>query len=242
MKRNLLLAGLLAFAFTSCNSPEAPGGDEGAGGEAEKAGGEAAKAGGEAAKAGGEASKEAAWVELFDGKSMNGWKASENKEAWSVKDGHLVCKGNRSHLFYVADEKPFVNFILEAEIMTLPNRNSGIYFHTQYQEKGWPKYGFETQVNNTYKDPQKTAGLYDIAKVLSAPAKDNEWFTLRIHVNGKKVQTKVNGETIVDYDEPADQKAGKNFTRLIDKGTFALQAHDPGSEVHYRRIRVQRLP
>jgi len=25
-------------------------------------------------------------------------------------------------------------------------------------------------------------------------------------------------------------------------GTFALQAHDPGSEVHYKNIRVKRLP
>ena len=27
-----------------------------------------------------------------------------------------------------------------------------------------------------------------------------------------------------------------------DSGTFALQGHDPGSEVHYRNIKVKPLP
>ena len=33
-----------------------------------------------------------------------------------------------------------------------------------------------------------------------------------------------------------------DFTRALDKGTFALQAHDPKSKVFFRNIRVKRLP
>ena len=60
-------------------------------------------------------------------------------------------------------------------------------------------------------------------------------------VQGKKVTLKVNGKTMVEYNEPEDQKAGSDFTRKIDEGTFALQAHDPGSKVYFRNLRVKRL-
>jgi hypothetical protein len=33
--------------------------------------------------------------------------------------------------------------------MTQPICNSGVYFHTVYQDTGWPDRGFEVQINNT---------------------------------------------------------------------------------------------
>jgi hypothetical protein len=126
--------------------------------------------------------------------------------------------------------------------MTEPNSNAGIYFHTKYQESGWPKYGFECQVNLSYKsDPRKTSSLYAVKDVLEPAAKDNEWYLQEIIVVGKKITLKVNGKTQVEYIEPDDQKAGSDFTRKLDEGTFALQAHDPGSKVYFRNIRVKRL-
>lgn len=186
--------------------------------------------------------EETGFVSLFDGKSINGWKVNENQSSWSVKDGMLVCQGERSHIFYVGDDKPFKNFHFKAEVMTEPNSNAGIYFHTKYQESGWPKYGFECQVNLSYKsDPRKTSSLYAVKDVLEPAAKDKEWYLQEIIVVGKKITLKVNGKTQVEYIEPDDQKAGSDFTRKLDEGTFALQAHDPGSKVYFRNIRVKRL-
>ena len=182
------------------------------------------------------------WVDLFDGKSFDGWKVNEKPETWSVKDGALVANGDRSHLYYVGDPEPFVNFELEAVVMTLPSSNSGIYIHTKYQDSGWPKYGYEVQVNNSHGDPQKTGGLYGVVEVLEAPAKDGEWFTMLIRVDGKHIVVKVDGKTVTDYTEPEGKEPGKDFTRALDKGTFALQGHDPGSTVSYKSIRVRRLP
>ena len=71
--------------------------------------------------------------------------------------------------------------------------------------------------------------------------KDNEWYTQTIIVKDKNVKIKINDKTVVDYTEPADQKAGEQFTRKLDEGTFALQGHDPKSVVHYKNIRVKRL-
>ena len=147
-------------------------------------------------------SKEEGFVQLFDGKSFDGWKINENKDSWKIEDGAFVAKGERSHLFYVGDEKPFVNFELRVDVKTEPHSNGGIYFHTKYQEEGWPLTGHECQVNNTFKpDPQKTGGVYKVAKVLEAPAKDNEWFKYDIVVRGNHVVVKINDKVTADYTE-----------------------------------------
>jgi len=185
---------------------------------------------------------EEGFVALFDGKSFDGWKINENPDSWSIVDGAFVAKGERSHLFYVGDDKPFENFELRVDVKTEKNSNGGIYFHTKFQDKGWPKYGFEAQVNNTYNsDPQKTGSLYAVKSVFDKHVDDDVWYTETVIVKGKNVKIKINDKVVVDYDEPADKKAGEDFTRKIDKGTFALQAHDPGSRVHFKNIRVKRL-
>ena len=188
------------------------------------------------------ADKEEGFVQLFDGSTLTGWKINERPESWKIVDGAMVANGDRSHLFYVGDEKPFVNFELRVDVKTEKNSNGGIYFHTQFQPEGWPKYGFEAQVNNTYeKDPQKTGSLYAVKKVLEKHVPDDEWYTETVIVKGKNIKIKINDKVVVDYDEPEGLEAGKDFTRKIDKGTFALQAHDPGSRVHFKNIRVKRL-
>jgi len=185
---------------------------------------------------------EPGFVSLFDGKTFNGWKmATENTNTWKIEDGALVTRGDRCHLFYVGDPKPFKNFELKVDVMTEPGANGGIYFHTRYQPTGWPKYGFETQVNNTHKDWKKTASLYDVVNVKESPAQDNKWWTQHIIVKGNRVEIKIDGRTAMEYTEPPDKKPGADFTRKLDEGTFALQAHDPKSVVRFKNIRVKRL-
>ena len=190
------------------------------------------------------ANAEDKWISLWDGETFDGWKASENKDSWKIEDGAIVCNGPRSHLFYVGEEAPFVNFHFKCEVMTKPKANAGIYFHTKYQETGWPKYGYEAQVNATHGDPKKTGSLYAVQNTDKANHKDNDWYTQEIIVNGKNIKIVVNGETVVDFTEEEDRQAGKDFTRILDKegGTFAFQAHDPISEVHFRNIQVKKLP
>lgn len=186
--------------------------------------------------------KEKGFKVLFDGKTMNGWKvAEENQTSWTVQEGTLQAKGSRSHLYYVGDPQPFVNFELKIDALTLPKSNGGIYFHTEYQATGWPKKGFEVQVNQTHGDWKKTGSLYDVVNVKENFAKDNEWYSYHIIVKGKHVTIKINDKVAVDWEQPADYQAGKDFTRILDKGTIALQAHDPGSTVRFANIQIKRL-
>ena len=66
---------------------------------------------------------------------------------------------------------------------------------------------------------------------------DKGWFHYEIIVKGKRVETKVDGKTVVVYNEGQDVKG----TRKLSKGTIGLQAHDPGSTVLVKNIKVKIL-
>ena len=193
----------------------------------------------------GKKKSEKGFISLFDGKSLNGWKVNkENPKSITVKDGNIVIDGPRAHLFYTGDVENhnFKNFVLRAQVKTFPKANSGIYFHTKYEDSGWPYAGFEAQVNNTHGDPKKSGGLYAVKDVNPAPAKDGEWFDYEIRVEGKKVNIKINGKVTSSWTEIPNAPHLKSMPgRKLGSGTFALQAHDPKSVVHYRNIRVKPL-
>lgn len=186
------------------------------------------------------------WYSLFNGKDLTGWKASENAGTFQVVNGEIVIRGPRSHLFYngPVGGADFKNFQWKCEVMMKPNSNSGMYFHTAYQDEGWPAKGYEVQLNNSHPDPKKTGGLYAIADVMNeSPVEDDQWFTQEVIVNGKRIVVRVNGEVTTDYTEPENVQRSPEFAgRLLSHGTIALQGHDPGSEVHVRKIMIKPLP
>jgi hypothetical protein len=186
------------------------------------------------------------WVSLFDGHSLQGWKANEHPDTFKVENGQIVVHGGRSHLFYVGTghRADFKNFEFSAEVMTRPGTNSGIYFHTAFQPSGWPAAGFEVQVNNTYKgDNKRTASLYSVRNVHKQFVSDNEWFRIGILVRGKQVQIRLNDMLVVDYVEPAEPfRADPAFARVLNHGTFALQGRDPASTTCFKNLRVRPLP
>ncbi len=194
------------------------------------------------------------WIPLQDGKSLAGWKAAERPESWVVEDGAFVSRGDRSHLFYVGKvgKHDFRNFEFSADVMTSPGSNSGIYVHTKWQGPGWPAAGYELQVINSnppaesmngYVEHKMTGSIYAVRNTWVAPAKDNEWFNYRIRVVGKTLQTFIDDQLVAEYAEPdAAFRPDDKKDRLLGSGTIALQAHDPGSVVKYRNMKIKLLP
>jgi hypothetical protein len=193
---------------------------------------------------------EVEWTSLFDGRSLDGWKASENADSFTVADGAITCDGPRSHLFYVGpvENAVFENFELETEVLARAGANSGVYFHSAFQEEGWPEQGFEIQVNNSqvrhgdYLEMKKTASLYGYRNLHKGMGPDDEWFTIKTRVEGRRVRVWIDGTQVVDYREPDELPASwdESFRRL-GRGTFAFQCHDPESKVSYRNVRVRTL-
>ncbi len=184
------------------------------------------------------------WVSLFDG-TLNGWKVGDNAGSFKADSGMIIVNGNVAHLFYdgPVGNHDFKNFEFKAEVITRPHSNSGIYFHTAFQQGGWPAKGYEVQVNNSHGDWRRTGSLYAIVDVKDTLVADNVWYTEYIKVEGKRVIIKINDKIVVDYTEPADVKRPEDMKgRILSSGTFALQGHDPGSKVYYKNIMVKVLP
>jgi len=188
------------------------------------------------------------WITLFDGKTLDGWRASENADSWKIEEGALVTAGPRSHLFYEGEvmDHDFKNFEFMADVKTEPGSNSGIYIHTEFQKEGWPAKGYECQVINTAipgGENKMTGSIYAVRNTWKAPVPDNEWFNYRIKVQGKTIQTFINGELVAEYTEPDEIYRTEGMKgRVLSSGTFAIQCHDPGSVVYYKNIRVKPLP
>jgi hypothetical protein len=142
----------------------------------------------------------------------------------------------------------FRNFDLQMEVRTDSQADSGLYFHTQFQEAGWPARGYEVQINNakggteTSAARHRTGSLSSIRHVYKSPVADGAWFRLRVTVIGCRVRILVNDLLVVDYVQPEHPpRSGPYSRRVLSHGTVALQAHDPHHEVAIRSIRIRLL-
>jgi hypothetical protein len=185
---------------------------------------------------------EGKWVQLFNGKDLTGWKVyPKGTGKWKVEDGLLIGSGPASHLF--SERGDYKNFHFRVEAMINDKGNSGQYVHTKFGP-GFP-IGWEAQINATHGDPIKTGSLYpdyrqkDLKEIKGlqirdkAPHKPNEWFTQEVICKGAHITILVNGTKTVDWTDPKDR---------FKTGHFALQQHDPGSVVKFRKIEVKELP
>ncbi len=174
------------------------------------------------------------WVQLFNGKDLTGWKVYPSGTGqWKVENGILIGSGPASHLFSQRDD--YENFVYRVEAKINDGGNSGQYFRTKFGP-GFPK-GYEAQINATHKDKIRTGSLYfpKVKEVLVFEQlhKPDEWFTQEVTAVGNHIIIKVNGKTTVDWKDP---------NNTYTKGHFALQQHDPGTVVQFRKIEVKELP
>jgi hypothetical protein len=175
----------------------------------------------------------------YYGKLKRGKDKGKEVSLWRVEDGILIGSGPHSHLF--SERGDYQNFRYRVEAMINDHGNSGQYFRTKLGSD-FPQ-GYEAQINSTHGDPIRGGSLYPS---FSPPQEDknkiiikerlyqpNEWFTQEVIAKGNHIVIKLNGKTTVDYTD------AKNTYK---KGHFALQGHDPGTVVKFRKIEVIELP
>lgn len=204
----------------------------------------------------GMAHAEEAWLDLFNGRDLSGWKANADPGAFTVVDGalkaHATHPKNRGHLFHVGQRaeglEQFTSFELEAVVRGEPDSNSGIFFHTDMETRDGVlhlKNGYEVQLNSSAKERRKTGSLYEVVDLATCPIDDTKWFTVRIRVEGKRIQVWLNDSRVVDYTEPPNpQRSPQRVGRMLraEGGAIALQAHDDQSTFYFKTIRLRRLP
>jgi hypothetical protein len=169
------------------------------------------------------------WKPIFDGSTLEGWKANERPESWTVRNGAITGDGPASHLFYMKEK--CVNCEFKAEVKINHGGNSGMYFRTAFGP-GFPK-GYEAQVDNTHTDPVRTGSLYGFVKVFEQLIPDDTWWTQHIIVEGNHIQIFVNDKKTVDF---IDEK------NTYTDGFLALQQHNAGSVVEFKNLMIRHLP
>jgi hypothetical protein len=168
------------------------------------------------------------WIQMFNGKTLDGWEANEHPDSWKAKDGMIVGDGEASHLFY--KKEICVNCEFKAEVRINHGGNSGMYFRTAFGP-GFPK-GYEAQVDNTHSDPVRTGSLYGFVKVFEQLIPDDTWWTQDITVIGNHIVIKINAKTTVDFH---DEK------NTYTSGFLALQQHNKGSVVEFKNLMMRHL-
>ena len=177
------------------------------------------------------------WVQLFNGKDLTGWKIHP-KPSGSIQDVVTVEKGGK----VVAYEGKLTNGkqvpLWHVEDGVLIGSGPASHLFSRRGDYQNFRYRVEAQINATHGDKIRTGSLYlprvkEVLVLDKAPHKPGEWFTQEVTAVGNHIVIKVNGKTTVDYKDP------KN---LHSKGHFALQGHDPGTVVKFRKIEVQELP
>jgi len=168
------------------------------------------------------------WISMFDGKTLDGWKANQNPEAWTVRDGCITGDGEQSHLFWMVRECENCEF--KAEVKINHGGNSGMYFRTAWGP-GFPR-GYEAQVNSSHSDPVRTGSLYGFVKIFETLIPDDVWGTQHIVARGNHIVIRVNDKVVVDTIESSNR---------YTKGYCALQQHNKGSVVQYRNLMFKPL-
>ena len=174
---------------------------------------------------------------LFNGKDLTGWKIY-GTEKWYVDKGLLVCESGPDKQYgYLATEKFYKNFDLSLEFLQEANGNSGVFFRSTIE--GTKIAGWQCEVAPKGHD---TGGIYEsygrgwlkqIDDDKENILKPDEWNTLRIRVDGDRVQTWLNGQPMVDL---SDEKIGQA------NGSIALQIHEGGGiRVKWRNMTIEEL-
>ena len=214
---------------------------------------------------------ESEWIELFDGKSTDGWRAYNGEEIpkkWAAVDGELTFDtdlkleeewiGGGDIIYY---KEEFEYFELYLEWKLSKGGNSGVFYNVQ---EGFqapyaisPEYqliddiGWEEINNAKLEEWQKSGANYamheaDLSKKQLNPA--GEWNSSRIIYTEKKVQHWLNGELLLEF-EPYSKEwylkrdSGK-WDDFPEYGKFKkgyIALQDHDSPIWFRSIKIRKL-
>jgi hypothetical protein len=210
--------------------------------------------------------QEKGWIQLFDGKTLNGWHNYGNKPAaavWTVQDGVITYdKSKREKGLKISNDlvtdKEYENFHFKYDWKIAANGNSGLIFWVQEdssKHKQTYHTGPEMQVldNDGHSDGKinkhRAGNLYDLVAGKEGAVKPvGEWNTAEIIANKGKLEFILNGVSVLTTtygdDNWKQMIAGSKFKEwpefgTVFKGHFALQDH--GNDVWFRNIMIKKL-
>jgi len=202
--------------------------------------------------AGAQAQDKGKWIDLFDGKTLNGWKQVSGKAKYTVEDGAIVgTTAPNTYDNVLATEKEYGDFILELEFKVDPTLNSGIQIRCHKFNEGDKKpekgkgarpghvYGYSVEIDAS--DRAWSGGFYEgghrgwINDLTDNPAaryafKQNQWNHFRIEAIGDHFRTWINGVLAVDLKD-----------NVTASGFIGIQVHGLGNSPEKKKVRVRNI-
>ena len=191
------------------------------------------------------------FVRLFNGKTLEGWTIINQKgSGYVAQDGKIVCpKHGGGNMFY--SRKEFANFVLRLEYRMEPGGNNGVGIRAPLQGR-ISQVGMEIQIldddspryKGKLRDYQYNASVYGVFAAHGGTPKPSwKWNKMEIRAEGRRVQVKMNGRTVVDGDldtvkDPKVLAAHPGIAR--PKGYIGFLGHD--TNVEFRKILIKELP
>ena len=175
-----------------------------------------------------------AWTQLFNGRDLAGWKPHvwEDLPTWTVNDGVLRSTGGKG---YLRTEESFRDFELTLEARVSDSAggrgNSGVYIRSQPhldQKAEYPP-AYEVQIDHV-DGGNPTGSLYNRHKAQAVGLKDGEWFRMKIHASGTRIQVWVNDQPVLDAQDST-----------FADGYIFLQQHHKTGVCEFRDIRIRRF-
>lgn len=196
-------------------------------------------------------------IDLFDGKTLEGWShylandAVKKEDVWRVSEGILICKGEP--LGYLYTDASFQDFKLELEWRWAPGKepgNSGVLLRIageavsflpqcveaqlQHENAGdiWAFYGAHAEGpeerRKEIKDHDPLGDFAGVQKIEGAEHEPGEWNHYTLTLKGEALELRVNGKRV-------------NTASGLDvlAGPVGLQSE--GAEIHFRKIRLTSL-
>jgi len=170
---------------------------------------------------------------IFNGKDLSGWKVPADNKWWKVVDGVLVGENDeakKGSMLY--SEKSYGDLIVEADVRWSGEIDSGFMIRK-------PEIQMQIGISRSLKKDM-TGSFYchrgypepGQAKNAQKLIKEGDWNTMRLMAVGPKYTVWLNGEKIVEYEDPA----------FPNPGPIGLQIH-PGlkMKVEFRNIKAKAL-
>ncbi|NDC52927.1 MAG: DUF1080 domain-containing protein [Planctomycetia bacterium] len=193
------------------------------------------------------------YLRLFNGRDFEGWVIDgptegitrpDGRPVWSVRDGEIVCAGNRwSFLRY--ERERFADFTLHVEFVMAPKGNSGVGLRTgpvdmtAVQTTRPSCFAYEIQLLDDAGQPPSpfsSGSLYRyVAPAENAMKPAGEWNTLEVTCRGTVIDVVLNGRPIQHFDQTTlEETATKPLA-----GHVCLQNH--GHDVRFRNVAIRPL-
>ncbi len=155
-------------------------------------------------------------------------------EKWYVSEGkpNVALLGEVIHIDgggHIATKEKFRDFELQLFVRHIKHHNSGILIRSA--GKGLSGRNYEIQLHDVEGAHYPTGSLYHFKRSIYPKIEPEVWFPMQVNVKGRNLLVRINGDTVLEYDQLEN----------LEGGNIELQAHTPGMWTEFKHIRVKRI-